>query len=96
MEINFGIMVDFKISSRRWKWKICKNIYLWLVAPDSAITPLSNIAAHEQTKNSKLWKKEKDQTSENLEPRPWTTGNKTSDQATLLELNSKWEGKLPT
>ena len=42
----------------------------WLVAPDSAITPLSNIAAQEQTKNSKLWKKEKDQTSENLEPRP--------------------------
>ena len=31
----------------------------WLVAPDSAITPLSNIAAHEQTKNSKLWKRKK-------------------------------------
>ena len=49
------------------KIKELKNIYPWLVAPDSAITPLSNIAAHEQTKNSKLWEKEKDQTSENLE-----------------------------
>ena len=31
----------------------------WPVAPDSAITPLSNIAAHEQTKNSKLWKRKR-------------------------------------
>ena len=41
------------------KIKELKNIYRWLVAPDSAITPLSNIAAHEQTKNSKLWKRKK-------------------------------------
>ena len=91
-EVNSRQLVQ--VSSNTWKWKCC--IYPRLVAPDSAITPLSNIAAHEQTKNSKLWKKEKDQTRENLGPRPWTTGNKTSDQATLLELNSKWERKLPT
>ena len=63
-------------------------------APDSAITPLSNIAAHEQTKMLNFV--ERKRSNENQEPRPWTTGNKTSDRATLIELNFKWGGEMLT